>query len=300
MADFWAGYLSGVAGILVGSPLDIIKTRSQSQVPASVTAWCDEPSSLIRGTAAPILAYGALNALMFYTYNRSLEVLGVQDQPSPNLWKVWLSGAIGGLACFVISTPTEVIKCRSQVTNESSWGVAKDLFQRYGIKGLYLGGVVTSLRDSVGFGFYFWAYEGLKRYFPIDSNGVDPSSWTPTINTLLCGGTAGCVSWASVYPLDVIKTQVQVQALTAFRLPTVPERTPPAETRRLLPISQGSFTNEVGNVGAWKCTTKLFREGGIKVFWNGLSVCMGRAFIVNAVTFFVYEWSKKEISKLKW
>ena len=29
-ADFWAGYISGAAGIIVGNPLDLIKTRVQA------------------------------------------------------------------------------------------------------------------------------------------------------------------------------------------------------------------------------------------------------------------------------
>lgn len=29
-ADFWAGYLSGAVGIIVGNPLDLIKTRLQA------------------------------------------------------------------------------------------------------------------------------------------------------------------------------------------------------------------------------------------------------------------------------
>ena len=33
-ADFWAGYISGAAGIIVGNPLDLIKTRQQA-VPRS-------------------------------------------------------------------------------------------------------------------------------------------------------------------------------------------------------------------------------------------------------------------------
>ncbi|KAF8461063.1 hypothetical protein BDZ91DRAFT_385956 [Kalaharituber pfeilii] len=92
--------------------LDNIKIHSQSQVPAPVTAWYDKPSSLIRE---------ALNTLLFYTYNRNLEVLEVQDQSTPNLLKVCLGGAIGGLASFVILTLTEkAIKCFIQVTNQSS------------------------------------------------------------------------------------------------------------------------------------------------------------------------------------
>lgn len=35
-ADFWAGYLSGAAGILIGNPLDLVKTRLQAG-PAATT-----------------------------------------------------------------------------------------------------------------------------------------------------------------------------------------------------------------------------------------------------------------------
>jgi solute carrier family 25 carnitine/acylcarnitine transporter 20/29 len=29
-ADFWAGYISGAAGIIIGNPLDLVKTRLQA------------------------------------------------------------------------------------------------------------------------------------------------------------------------------------------------------------------------------------------------------------------------------
>jgi solute carrier family 25 carnitine/acylcarnitine transporter 20/29 len=34
-ADFWAGYLSGAAGILIGNPLDLVKTRLQAGAAAT-------------------------------------------------------------------------------------------------------------------------------------------------------------------------------------------------------------------------------------------------------------------------
>jgi solute carrier family 25 carnitine/acylcarnitine transporter 20/29 len=35
MADFIAGYISGAVGILIGNPLDVLKTRLQASTPAS-------------------------------------------------------------------------------------------------------------------------------------------------------------------------------------------------------------------------------------------------------------------------
>jgi solute carrier family 25 carnitine/acylcarnitine transporter 20/29 len=65
-ADFWAGYISGAAGILVGNPLDLIKTRQQA-VPtaaadpvratsvASLRATFDQAGTLVRGPTSPVL-----------------------------------------------------------------------------------------------------------------------------------------------------------------------------------------------------------------------------------------------------
>lgn len=173
-ADFWAGYFSGAVGIAVGNPLDILKTRLQagsskssalpSNVsapavptfpPAKVSPW----TSWLRGAAAPILGYGALNALLFVTYNRSLALLNtgdINDWPgSPSGWSLWTAGALGGLATFFVSAPTELVKCRTQVSSppQSSLLVTKELWKQAGIRGLYLGGGITSVRDAVGYGF---------------------------------------------------------------------------------------------------------------------------------------------------
>jgi solute carrier family 25 carnitine/acylcarnitine transporter 20/29 len=43
-ADFWAGYVSGAVGIIIGNPLDLVKTRLQAGNPA--------PSS-VSGTLPP-------------------------------------------------------------------------------------------------------------------------------------------------------------------------------------------------------------------------------------------------------
>ena len=55
-SDFWAGYLSGAAGILIGNPLDLVKVRLQAgesitppaNIPSSV-AQQRNLSSLLRG-----------------------------------------------------------------------------------------------------------------------------------------------------------------------------------------------------------------------------------------------------------
>lgn len=59
-ADFWAGYLSGAAGILIGNPLDLIKTRLQAGKaapgpdpsvlqPQTLKGHFDRAGTLVRG-----------------------------------------------------------------------------------------------------------------------------------------------------------------------------------------------------------------------------------------------------------
>ena len=133
-ADFWAGYTSGAIGILVGNPLDLVKTRLQagtvgtsfahstqygSNVRLPWSSQFENWTALARGAAAPIVGYGALNALLFMTYNRSLALLNtgkMDDWPErPPAWSIWTAGALGGLAIFFVSAPTELVKCRAQV-----------------------------------------------------------------------------------------------------------------------------------------------------------------------------------------
>lgn len=53
-ADFWAGYLSGAIGIIIGNPLDVIKVRLQAgnshadASTANLSRW-EKASSLVRG-----------------------------------------------------------------------------------------------------------------------------------------------------------------------------------------------------------------------------------------------------------
>lgn len=189
-ADFWAGYISGSIGILVGqypfsfpkdllrsypgNPLDIIKTKLQAGPPqiqsnaptSSASSTISVPpkpyerwTSFARGAAAPILGYGALNALLFVTYNRSLAIItsgNLQEVPErPPGWSIWAAGALGGLATFFVSAPTELVKCRAQISQppRSSLQIVQELWKAGGLRGLYMGGTITSVRDAVGYGF---------------------------------------------------------------------------------------------------------------------------------------------------
>ncbi|KAI0443037.1 mitochondrial carrier [Xylaria telfairii] len=307
-ADFWAGYISGAAGIIVGNPLDVMKVRLQAQQTPSSQSNFPLKASLGAGVAAPILGYGFINAILYDVYARTEEILNRSLQPSTsphdgrisnlsaggdngtssNLSSIWLAGAAGGLAIWIVSTPTELIKCQAQAPSSpttqtyppsSSWGITCAILRAEGIRGLYRGGVVTALRDSIGYGFYFGAYKLSERILSAnltswpasaDNGNNNGEEWMQkAAKVLLSGGIAGVVSWVSIYPLDLIKTLVQKQ--------------PP------LDMAAAPLSGTANRKGAAQLAKELYREKGMLAFSRGLGLCSLRAFVVNAVQWGVYE-----------
>ncbi|RMY42467.1 hypothetical protein D0865_11950 [Hortaea werneckii] len=289
-ADFWAGYGSGAIGILIGNPLDLLKTKIQAGsfahqegsisgvAQAGASNQWRRWTSFARGAAAPILGYGALNALLFVSYNRSLALLNTGDTAvwpeKPSAWSLWTAGALGGLATFFVSAPTELVKCRAQVSDppRSSWDVTKELWKQGGLRRLYLGGGVTSVRDAVGYGFYFLSYDLSKRYVAKENQTAGEEA----VRVLLCGGLAGVVTWASVFPLDVIKTRVQTWDLVH------PHRNSSPETASQ-PLLRPDATSASAKPSTLRIAKQAYRQEGFSIFFRGLGICSARAFIVNAV-----------------
>lgn len=287
--DFWAGYISGALGIVVGNPLDLIKVRLQAQDGPAARAPLQAMAALTTGTAAPILGYGALNALLFMSYNRCERVINNTMSVEKSMSATWLAGALGGLATWVVSAPTEVVKCRTQAsaTSLSSQAVARRILREEGIRGFYLGGTVTALRDSIGYGFYFWSYELSTSLWPATVQDGTRPFLQEAPKVLFCGGLAGVATWASVFPLDVIKTRVQTQAIM---------NTP--DSSSLLGLNRPVLRHGE-RAGAWAITREAYRKHGLRIFFRGFTVCCIRAFIVNAVQWATYEATMRELSHIR-
>jgi solute carrier family 25 carnitine/acylcarnitine transporter 20/29 len=175
------------------------------------------------------------------------------------------------------------VKCRAQLLPHhtkppSSFQIMRDIYRTTGLRGLYFGGLITSLRDSIGYGFYFWGYEGSK-FILFHENDSDRIRM---YKMLSAGGIAGCITWASVYPLgmeyrivvipdranvDTIKTRYQTQYLSGLD-----------EIKPLL-AAERRYTS------TWHCVTDTFRNDGVVGMFRGVGVTMVRAFIGKIILF---------------
>lgn len=157
---------------------------------------------------------------------------------------------------------------------------------------------MTALRDSIGYGFYFWFYEASTRFVSTQfhrksssaGNAPETNSAEQLVKVLVCGGLAGVVTWASIFPLDVIKTRLQTQP----HLFSATSGTS-TESSALLRDVSSTNTGMTKPVGAIAIARQAFRAEGAGVFFKGLGVCSIRAFIVNAVQWAVYEGIMNEL-----
>lgn len=120
----------------------------------------------------------------------------------------------------------------------------------------------------------FWSYEWMKQSWTTP-NDTDRET---ALKVLLCGGIAGIVTWASIFPLDVIKTRLQTQVLQPVHHNTGEQRT----------LLQSDVNKS--RLSSLEIASKAYRNEGAGVFFRGLGICSVRAFVVNAVQWAVYEW----------
>jgi solute carrier family 25 carnitine/acylcarnitine transporter 20/29 len=101
----------------------------------------------------------------------------------------------------------------------------------------------------------------------------DDDAHQTALKVLFCGGIAGIATWASVFPLDMIKTRLQAQ--------TMGDRSPAGTSQGARQPLLGAHNRQT--LGSFQIAKEAYRTEGLSAFYRGLGVCSVRAFIVNAV-----------------
>ena len=169
----------------------------------------------------------------------------------------YIAGTVSGVAAGLVSGPVELVKCRLQVATEVSEkitnrDVVKNIIDRDGVKGLTRGIEVTVLRELISCGLYFATYEAIIQYFRGEERTL--GDLNPG-HLLAAGGVSGMVSWGVNYPVDVIKSRIQIDG---FRGPVI------YNSSRC-------------------CFRQLKSEVGWRGLYRGVTATLVRAFPTNAV-----------------
>ena len=159
-------------------------------------------------------------------------------------------------------------KAPPQQTFRGPFQMTSHIITNHGVSTLFRGWYATCWREVPAFGLYFGCYDMFKESITEQFFDVDhPHIWTASA---AAGGLSGMLTWALVYPMDVVKTKIQTSPFDSTRL----------EDRKIL-----------------YATKSILREKGVRTMFRGLGVTLARAFPVNGIIFPVYEFTLSQLRR---
>ncbi|KIM35044.1 hypothetical protein M413DRAFT_449925 [Hebeloma cylindrosporum] len=273
-----AGSVGGAAQVLVGQPLDTIKTRAQIAPKGMFKGPMDILKqtfrnegffALYKGMASPLLGIAGVNSLLFASYGISKRI--ISPFPQLSLKEIALAGAMAGAANAILASPVEMFKVRMQgqygaATDKRLSDVASEMWKDYGFrKGVMRGYWVTVAREIPAYAGFYTAFEFSKRNFS-KTYGSDLPVWA----LLASGSTGGIAYWLCCYPLDVVKSRIQLRS------------TPPTGT----PVQY--IAHELKTV---------VKESGFSGLFRGLSPSLLRSIPAAASTFAAFELTREYLEE---
>lgn len=261
--DFIAGSVGGIVAVTVGQPFDTVKVRIQTSNHYKGPADCfnkiirhEGVSKLFSGMLPPLVTASLVSATVFSTYGYVMKACTPEGQ-KPSIGATYFAGCVAGLAQSFITCPRDLIKIQLQTRQHAAAkiGVMKHIqaiYATHGIRGLFRGYQATFYRDVPLFGAYFTTYSLLMSHLEAPCG--------PMGSALVSGGLAGVVFWSIIYPIDNVKTQIQMMTNTSTPTPN-----------------------------ALRMMVDMFKTKGFRHVYRGLGTTVLRSLPVNAVLFPVYK-----------
>ncbi|XP_008936032.1 PREDICTED: mitochondrial ornithine transporter 1-like [Merops nubicus] len=285
--DLTAGAAGGTACVVTGQPFDTAKVKMQTfpdmykgVVDCFVKTYKQVGfRGFYKGTTPALVANIAENSVLFMCYGFCQQIVrrivGVDRKTKLSDLQNAAAGSFASAFATLVLCPTELVKCRLQAMHEMQlsgkithghntvWSVVKGVIQKDGPLGFYRGLSSTLLREVPGYFFFFGGYELSRTFF---ASGRPKDELGP-IPLLLSGGFGGSCLWIAVYPVDCVKSRIQVLSMAG---------------------------KQTGFMGTF---VTVVRTEGVLALYSGLKPTMIRAFVANGALFLAYEYSRKLIMR---
>ncbi|KAJ8405814.1 hypothetical protein AAFF_G00312510 [Aldrovandia affinis] len=283
-----AGAAGGVACVVSGQPLDTVKTKLQT-FPNLYRGFMDcflktyrqdGVRGLYQGTMPSLLANVAENAVLFACYGTcqqlTAKTFGLESISELSDLQNAAAGSLASVFSSLVLCPTELVKCRMQALHEmrmvgktslacgtSSWSMVRNILQREGPQGLFQGMSSTWLREVPGYFFFFGGYEISRSLFTQPGHSKDQLDALPLV---VSGGIGGAFFWLVVYPIDSVKSRIQVLSMSG---------------------KQAGFIQTL---------LSIIRAEGVPALYMGLTPTVLRAFPSNGALFLAYELTRRSLT----
>ncbi|XP_042301413.1 mitochondrial ornithine transporter 1 isoform X2 [Sceloporus undulatus] len=235
--DLTAGAVGGTACVMTGQPFDTAKVKMQTfpdmyrgLIDCFVKTYKQVGfRGFYKGTTPALVANIAENAVLFMCYG------------------------------FCQNIVRRIVGLDKKAKLSTVWSVIKAVLQKDGPLGFYRGLSSTLLREIPGYFLFFGGYELSRTFFAFGR----PKEELGPVALMVSGGIGGICLWIAVYPVDCIKSRIQVLSMAG---------------------------KQAGFMGTF---ASVFQNEGVFALYSGLKPTMIRAFPANGALFLAYEYSRK-------
>ncbi|KAI6175660.1 hypothetical protein M3Y97_00714300 [Aphelenchoides bicaudatus] len=285
LIHFIGGALGGTTGTCLTCPLEVVKTRMQSSnygtsrnaayafaFYTKISITFSPPNCLFsffkqiirlegfkamyKGLLPNLVGVAPSKAIYFYTYSTCKRLFNDSDMFLPNTAIThMLSAAFAGFVTSTAINPVWLVKTRLQLHQGplSIRNCIKKIYKNEGIKGFYRGVTASYVGVSETI-IQFVLYENFRSI--IDEIEFSQEK-TRFANFMLAGGTAKFCACVITYPHEVVRTRLREENSRAK--------------------------------GFFRTFASLYREGGFRILYRGISVQLLRSVPNTAITLGTYE-----------
>ncbi|CAO3635791.1 unnamed protein product [Cunninghamella echinulata] len=222
--------------------------------------------------------YLSYSAVEFWTYNELEQCMDKMAFKIPHTCKTFISGMIAGSVATTITYPFDLLRTRFAVqgTTKHYTGIfqaIRSIYSIEGIKGFYPGIRPAIIQIMPYMGLLFASYDGLASAFKKMRDEDILSKQYKSTHDMLSGAISGIFSKTAVYPIDVVRKRLQVQG--------------PYLSNYV--VQSTKYTSE-----SWlQCMKSIAKQEGFRSLYKGLIPSLVKVAPANAVTFLVFEETKK-------
>ncbi|MED6237821.1 hypothetical protein ATANTOWER_021180 [Ataeniobius toweri] len=171
--------------------------------------------SLWRGNGVNIIKIAPESALKFMAYEQIKRLIG-SDKETLSILERFVAGSLAGVIAQSTIYPMEVLKTRLALRKTGQYAgisdCAKQIFRKEGLGAFYKGYVPNMLGIIPYAGIDLAVYETLKNSYlqQYGTNSTDPG----IVVLLACGTVSSTCGQLASYPLALVRTRMQAQAVT--------------------------------------------------------------------------------------
>ncbi|KAL8947213.1 MAG: hypothetical protein Q9222_006479 [Ikaeria aurantiellina] len=268
LVSFVAGGVAGGVEAVATYPFEFAKTRVQlrsqsggttSKNPFLVVARVfrnEGIRALYKGCSTLVVGSIAKDGVRFLSFDAIKKAFADPETGAMSPFRNLMAGMCTGVVASTFAvTPTERIKtaliddARTAKKFHSSFHAVRAIYQEYGFMGMYHGYAGTTLKQAGATAFRMGTYNILKDFEK--SHDIAQT----TITNFANGAVAGTATTFMTQPFDTIKTRSQ--------------------------SAKGSSTTDAFR--------SVLADDGIRGFWRGTSMRLGRTVFSGGILFTVYE-----------